>query len=237
MAATLFGVPSTTSAAPAAPENPFTTISNVKSPGIDKRLTDLLDQFDKLREASSTAIGDYTNALKSATPRLTSFVNADINTLGKVANGSVDAELADIRGRRKEALNKSVSRAQGDLTRILGLGRVGMGGGGRALGSSSYLSRLALDKAADIEAKAAADAADQERQDYGYATGLKLGTVGQRSGYLDALAGRALLPYNQQASQYGQQLQQLSALLQQALANNFYGLQKPYGVDTSNVAL
>jgi hypothetical protein len=211
--------------------NPFETISNVKSPQVDTRLSSLFDRFDQLRGAGQSAIGDYASALKSYTPRLSGFANSDIGAIDDIALGRTAADLAGIRKNRMAAIQQSADRARGQLAGSLAQNQLSQGGGGRALGTGSYIQRLAMDKNADINAKAAADAADAERADYEYNQRLRLGTLGQRGGYLDALAGRSLLPYKTQSDEYNSSLAQLAQLLQQQLGNNFIGLRKQGAVD------
>jgi len=233
MASNAFGTVGWQGFTPAKPavSNPFTTITNTKSPEVDSRLTDLFKQFDTLRGLGSSSLTDYTKALNQNTPQLKGFAMSDIGALNDVASGRTAEDLARIRANRANAIKLSADRARAGVSGALAQTQLASGGGGRSLGSSSYMQKLALNKLSDIEAKAAADDADAQRADYLYNQGLRMGTLGQRGGYLDALAGRSLLPLKATTDQYGANLNQLGTLLQQYLANNFIGLQKPYGVD------
>ena len=230
MASNAFGTVGWQGFTPAKPAvtNPFTTVTNVKSPEVDSRLTDLFKQFDTLRGLGSSSLNDYTTALNQNTPQLRGFATSDIGALNDVANGRTAEDLARIRADRAKAIRMSAARSAAGVSGALAQNQLASGGGGRSLGSSSYMQKLALNKLSDIEAKAAADNADAQRADYAYNQNLRLGTLGQRGGYLDNLAGRSLMPLKAGTDAYTANLGQLGALLQQYLQNNFIGLQKPY---------
>lgn len=216
---------------PKANTNPFETVTNTKSPQVDSRLSNLFTRFDELRKMGAGAIADYGNAIRSATPMATSYAQSDIGALSDIALGRTAEDLRKMRENRANAISMSADRARSRLAGTLGQNQLALGGGGRSLGTGSYINRLALDKLADIEAKSAADTADAERSDYEYNQRMRLGTLGQRGGYLDALAGRSLLPFKAGTDEYASGLSQLQQLLQQYLGNNFIGLRKPQGVD------
>ena len=233
MASNAFGTVGWQGFTPAKPAvtNPFTTITNTKSPEVEPRLAELFKQFDTLKSLGTTSLTDYTTALNQNTPQLRGFATSDIGALNDIASGRTAADLARIRADRTKAIRMSADRAKAGVSGALAQTQLASGGGGRSMGSSSYMQKLALNKLSDIEAKAAADDADAQRADYLYNQNLRLGTLGQRGGYLDNLAGRNLLPLKATNDQMGVNLGQLGTLLQQYLAYNFIGLQKPYGVD------
>jgi hypothetical protein len=211
--------------------NPFETVTNAKSSQVDTRLSDLFSRWDELRGMGKSAVGDYSSVLNANTPRLTGFANQDISALDAIANGRTAADLEAMRKEKAAAIGQSADRARGQLTQTLSLNQLSQGGGGRALGSGSYIQKLAMNKLADINAKQAADNADTQRADYLYNQQLRLGALGQRGNYLDALAGRKLLPLQASNNEYGSALNQLQQLLQGYLGNNFIGLRKIGGVD------
>ena len=211
--------------------NPFETITNVKSPQVDTRLNSLFSGFDTLRGSGASAITDYANALRANTPQLQGFANQDISALNNIAMGRTAEDLAAMRKSRAAAIGQSADRARSQLAGTLANNQLSQGGGGRSLGTGSYIQRLAMDKLGDINAKQAADNADAERADYAYNKSLQLGALGQRGNYLDALAGRSMLPYKAQTDEYGSALSQLAQLLAQYSGNNFIGLRKAQGVD------
>ena len=230
MASNAFGTVGWQGFTPAKPAvtNPFTTVTNTKSTEVDSRLSELFKQFDTLKSLGSTSLTDYASALKGYTPQLAGFANSDIGALNDIASGRTAEDLARIRAGRANSIKLSADRARAGVSGALAQTQLASGGGGRSLGTSSYMQKLALNKLSDIEAKAAADNADAERADYAYNQNLRLGTLGQRGGYLDNLAGRNLLPLKAGTEAYSANLGQLGTLLQQYLQNNFIGLQKPY---------
>lgn len=204
--------------------NPFSTVSNVKSESVDERLKKLFEGFDQAGTSGTAAIADYGSAVKAATPAVAGQTASDVGALDSLFSGRSASELAGIRGRRKEALGQVVGRSMGDLRRLLGTTQLTMGGGGRGLGTGSFLAKLGLDKAADINARAAVDDAEAERTDWMDLLNRRLAATGQRQRLTDATAARTLLPYQAENERLGAQSNALSNLLQQALANNFFGL-------------
>ena len=211
--------------------NPFETVTNAKSTKVDTRLNDLFARWDELRGMGKNAVNAYATDVNNATPQMQAFAQSDIGAINDIARGQTAADLAGIRQRRAEAIGLSADQARRQLGGTLALNQLSQGGGGRALGSGSYIQKLALNKLADINAKQAADNADAERADYAYNQGLRLSTIGQRGNYLNAIAQRRLLPFQAATDEYGSGLSTLNSMLQSYLGNNFIGLRKLQGVD------
>ena len=215
---------SRTATGPTADTNPFETVSNIKVPDVDSRLTDLFKQFDDLNASTRTGVDAYNTELARTLPAATAFANEDTNYLSRILNGGTAADLAGIRSRRRDAVAKSVEQAQKDLARTLGLASAGVVGGNAAPGTGSYLARMGMSQSADINAKAALDEANQERADYGFLTDAQRAAVGQRTPILNGLAQRNLLPNAANNDRLNQLLTTLQALLQGRLGSNTYGL-------------
>lgn len=202
---------------------PFTTLSNVKNPAIDQRLTDILKTFDTVRAASPD---EFVNRLRASMPQFNEFTQSDIGTLGDITGPGLETKLADLRSARRTAIRSASDRALSDLTRILSAGR-SASSAGPAVGGSGFLTALGLDKASQIEQAAALDEAQQGRGDLEYLTGQRVGAIGKRGDLLQADVNRSLLP-SQANSQWFQQLvQSLLPIVSASGANNFYGIRGP----------
>jgi hypothetical protein len=215
---------SRTATGPTADTNPFETVSNIKVPDVDSRLTDLFRQFDTLNSTSQRGVDAYNTELARTMPAANAFATEDTNYLSRILGGGTAADLAGIRQRRRTAVAQSVDQAQRELRRTLGLASAGVVGGNAAPGTGSYLARLGLGQAAEINAKAALDEANQERMDYGFLTDAQRAAVGQRTPILNGLAQRNLLPNAANGDRINQLLTTLQALLQGRLGSNTYGL-------------
>jgi hypothetical protein len=207
-----------------APTNPFTTVSNTKSTDVETRLKSLFDMFDANNKSGAGAIADYAAAVKKATPTVEAQTGEDLGAIGDLFSGKAAGDLAGIRARRKAAMAGVAKRSLGDLSRVLGSTQLAIGGGGRGLGLGSFLTKLGLDKSADIESKAAMDDATAERADFEDILNRRLAATGTRQRLTDTLAGRNLLPYQAENERFSSTSGMLNALLQQELANKFFGL-------------
>lgn len=217
------------------PSNPFSTVSNVKSASVDSRLGGLFENFDALKAGNQTGLDNYSAAVGAAAPTVKRTTGEDIGAIDGVFNGDLSGILANIRDHRAKALAGVADRARGDASRMLSVNQLAQGGGGRALGTGSYIQKLALDKGADINAKAVMDDAEQQRNDVDYVNRLRLGLTGQRAKLAMTPASQTLLVGDERARQLTQLQQALSQLSQQNLSNTFYGLGKRRGnsgVDT-----
>jgi len=211
------------------PTNPFSTVSNVKSTPVDERLNGLFTGFDALKAGSQTGLDNYSAAVGAAAPTVKRTTGEDIGSIDSVFNGDLSGILSNIRNYRAQALSGVADRARGDASRMLSVNQMAQGGGGRSLGTGSYIQRLALDKGADINAKAAMDDAEQQRNDAAYVTQMRLGLTGQRAKLAMAPAGQTLMVGDERARQLTQLQQALAQLSQQNLSNTFYGLGKRRG--------
>ena len=106
MASNAFGTVGWQGFTPAKPAvtNPFTTITNTKSPEVEPRLAELFKQFDTLRGLGTTSLTDYTTALNQNTPQLRGFATSDIGARNDSASGRTAADLARIREERSKYL-------------------------------------------------------------------------------------------------------------------------------------
>ena len=212
------------------PANPFSTVSNVKDEETAKRLAQLLKDFDALRTGGQASVADFTARMKETDPAFKNLTSEDIAAAGDYFDGTIANALEKLRTQRKGAVTGATQRALGDLRRLLGLERLGMtGGGAQAAGTGSYLTKLALDKTAELQSQAGLDEASQARADLAALETAKLGLLGKRPDLLNTFAARPLLPLQAQSDFYSKLAQQLSALLSSNLANTFYGVGKQVG--------
>ncbi len=221
-----------TSAAPAATadaENPFSVISNIKNPEIDARLKKLLELFDQSSTSGAGAIADYKTSLDKATPALEGQNASDIANLTALSDGTAAGELAKIRAAHKKAVAGLTARSMGDLARVLGTTQLTLGGGGRSLGTGSFLTKLGLDKASQLNVDAELQDANAQHGDFMDLLTKRLAATGQRQGLTDALAGRSLLPYQAETSRLGALTSAISGLSREDLLNRFIGLKAAPG--------
>jgi len=213
------------------PNNPFGTISNVKSKAVDDRLGGLFKSFDELGKANQDSLAKYSGAVDEATPAINRATGSDTGNIDFVSGNGLSDMLATIRNHRAQALGQVVQRSLGDSKRMLSSNQLTMGGGGRALGTGSYMQGLALSKAADINAKAAMDDAEQERADQNFITQSKLGSVGQRQNLALIPSQANLLGVTERQKMLAGLSSSLGQLGSQNLTNTFYGIAKHPGID------
>lgn len=205
--------------------NPYWTLENTKSQEIESRLPQQLSAMDRFRESSAADVGRYSDAIRRTQPQAEALAAEEMANMARYFNGDVAAQLDALRGQRRNATETATQRALGDLKRLLSLERLGSSpGGAQAMGTGSYLQKLALDKSADLHAQAGIDDAIQARADYDALERARLGMSGQRQMLSDRVAQRMLLPMEAQAQQYGMTAQQLRNMLATILANRFYGV-------------
>lgn len=219
-------IPPAGTGTPAAGGAQFTTLANVKNPAIDARLAEILKTFDTVSKSTPE---EFVTRLRAAGPQFEGFTQQDIANLSDISGPGLETKLQGLRANRRAAVRSAADRALGDLTRILSLGRMGQSTGAAPLGQSSYLTKLGLDKASEIETGAALDQAAQERADLDYLNQLRLGTLGKRGELLQTDIGRSLLPSQVNAQWFNQLMSSLLPIVSASNANTFYGLQGPGG--------
>ena len=105
MASNPFGTVGWQGFTPAKPAtNPFTTITNTKSPEVEPRLAELFKQFDTLKSLGTTSLTDYTTALNQNTPQLRGFATSDIGALNDIASGRTSTSSPTSRQRRQRTM-------------------------------------------------------------------------------------------------------------------------------------
>ena len=234
--ATPWAIPDWVQGQPAAGQTPaktlsdsFETIEKPKSTQVDARLDQLFKDYDAMKAQTQVGLDEFKALIKATTPNAEQFAREDIGSIENFTGGSAEGALAALRGRRKTAASTALDRSLGDLKRLLSNERMASSAGADgAAGGSSYLSRLALDKAGDLNARFLVDDVDQERRDREYLDRLKLSLIGSRQGILDPFAQRPLFPSQQGNQSFNSLAQQLGLLLNSQLANTFYGVGMPY---------
>lgn len=193
---------------------PETSVASfVKDPAMQQRIGELSSDYDTTRSTGKKALSQWTNDFLAKDPV---FRSQETKSIDRYYNGDMDNILAGLRAQRASAMRTAGDRALAYATRdrnssILG----GSGGGG-----SSYLTRLGLRNAGDIEAQIAMDAANQNRADLDALEARRLGLIGARTGILD----RSMEPAWMSQKVAGGNAQLLAQILGLNQANNITGL-------------
>ena len=219
--AELLGTGYNPTAAPGQGYNPFFTVANTKSPELATEINRLLGDMSGLRalnptDAISTAMsekaGDYQR-----------FLSEDVGAVDDWYDGDVAAALKDLRAQRSQAYANATDRSMDELSRVLALNQMAMGGAG-TVGTGSYLTKQALDTAANLEVQRALDDAQQGRADYGTLLEGQQRNLGVRSGLTTQDIQRQLLPSQVGADWMRTLIQSFAPLANLQLGNTFYGL-------------
>lgn len=207
--------------------DPFFTTKNTKSNDVQDQIGKLFGLFDKAKQSATSAASGFSSAIQASQPRAQGYADQETSAVDRYYNGSMAGELAALREARQTAVNTATERAMGDLKRILSLERLGDSpGGSQAAGTGSYLQKLALDRASELRSQAALDDVNQQRTDLDALERLRMALTGQRNQIQDSTIQRQLLPSQMDAETFNRLVQQLAALQQSDLFNNFYGLGK-----------
>lgn len=206
---------------PAAAES-LRPISLPKVPGADPLI---YDSFNRTQGLGKTLFGDakaYRETVGGTQPLTSDFTREELADISRVYDpAGYESSLAQIRGRRENAMRNLSGTILEDMRRTLGLNRVGSGGtAGTGLGS--YLTRAAGSEAARVRAGEAVDSAAQARADLAAIMAARQASQGRRQQLLDANLQRILLPTQTDTEVLGRYNAQLAQALQQALANSTY---------------
>lgn len=194
-------------------------------PGADPGIYQGFVDAEQLRKTIGSSTSDYFAALSASKPASDQFAESDINELDALFNPmGYQEEFAGIRGRRSNALKNLDQYLFSDMRRALSQGRIGSGGAG---GLSSYLARIAASEAGKIRANEAADSATNERTDLASLLAARQGSVGKRTGILDANLARILSSIDVASKGTGAASDAMTRAIQQALLNSIIGVASP----------
>lgn len=209
--------------------NPFFTVANTKSPELAAPINQLLGDWQTLRGLNPTNL--VTDAMAKANPDYQKYLSQETGAVSQYYNGDVQKALDALRAQRGAAYQTATDRALGQLSRVLATNQMAQGGGG-TVGTGSYISKQALDTAANLNAQSALDQAQQAYQDYNQVLQGQIGLAGQRGNLTTADITRQLLPSQVGANWFNSLVQALGPVAAMQLQNTFYGLggQQPGGV-------
>jgi hypothetical protein len=196
-------------------------VSKVKNPAIQTQTDQYLQQLGQLRQQGQAGLQSFRSQFEAGTPQARTQTGQEVGAISNIYSGQTAADLAGLRTQQAAATNAAADLAIKTAQRQQNQSRLGEQGGG-----SSYDQRMAMAAAAPIRVQAALENARQARGDYGYVTGQKLALTGQRTALQNALAGRALTPYQTGIGVQNAGLGTLRDITNIDQANKFYGLQQ-----------
>lgn len=190
----------------------FKTISKVKHRPWWNRVMGMYDEYDADATRSRGDIDSFTGQWEDAYRR---FQPQEDKAVGRYFSGAMGKALELMRMRRKAAVEDAGARALDTVRRDNKLNLLGSGVGG-----SSYLTRMGLGAASDINIRNALDQSNAERGDLDYLERTKLGLLGQR---LNARRN-LLMPYQVRTSDLARRIGVLGNLGGQLDASTFTGI-------------
>lgn len=240
--------------------NQNTVKTNVKDPATASRITGAGGRFDadvnNTRQTFADFVKNFSAGLADAQNQL-GTESASLDTVFDSGAGGLESRLAAMANARRHAVTNAASRAMRSAS--------GRANSARLLGGdSSYLDAQELDALGGIGAEAAKEKADLDRLNLLSVLDARSRLLGTRGNASMNLAQRGLLPVQAGQQLAGNELAQLAGLSnltnnntffnldspemamarklgllgqtsQLDLANNFYGLQKPYEPNASGM--
>lgn len=231
--------------------NTNTVKSNVKDPATATRIGGAGARFDVDVNDTRQSFADFAKQFMAAQPQAQEFFNQESSAINRVFDpNGLQADLNRLSDVRQRAITTAAQRAMQNAIARTNSGRM-------VLGDSGYLDAQMLDAMGGIGAQAAREKSDLDRLNLLGVTDMQQRLGGQRGAMLNQLLTRGLIPIQAQQQLGGNELAQLAGLSnltnantffqldnpeamlarrlgligqgsQIDLANNFYGLQKPY---------
>lgn len=197
-------------------DEPKTSVeSYTKNPELQQKIDLLSGDFGTTRDRGNKALSEWTAEFLSKDPR---YRQQETGTINRYYDGSMDRILAGLRATRANALRTAGDRALAYATRD----RSGAMLGGLGGGDSSYLRRVGLRQAGDIENNIALDMTGQERADLANLEAQRLGLIGARTNILS----RAMEPAWVNQRYLGANIGLLGGIQGLDATNKFYGLKQ-----------
>lgn len=198
-----------------------TSVRLTKNPELAGPINQATTDFGATRTASNTGLQDYIRQYLAGNPAARTQTGQEVGAINRYYNGDVESQLAQMRAQRAAAGQEAVNRALAYNTANLNRSRLAAGGSG----GSSYMDRLGLNTAADINLQNSLANIAQQRADWNQVMQNQIGLAGQRTNLQNQLAARALVPAQATQANYGWQLGALGNLLSLYNNNNMYGTQ------------
>lgn len=164
----------------------------VFDPQIFKRTKGQLAQYDQNQSEWNDVYGKFKNDWQAGQPAAENQAKQESSFLDKFYNGDFASHLAGLRAQEANA-----KRAAGDRALQFASGATDRAAllRGEPTGTSSATRAMALRQGKDIENDVALSGVARERADLGTVTQAQLGALGARTGILDAVTKRQLLPH------------------------------------------
>jgi hypothetical protein len=199
----------------------FRTLTNVKSPAAQQRIKGLYGEYDSSVGANKDALSEYIQNFLSGQKTAESNTAGEVAPLNRLYGGGVETDLANLRAGRTAAINKAATTAGEMALARANRSVVGADGSG-----SSYRDRLLMSATQPYAVQAAADEAQQARQDYGDVIGQQFAMAGRRQAMEDQLIQRGLTPAAAKQAALSSDTAGLQGILGLENANNIYGVQQ-----------
>lgn len=204
-------------------DNPdFETVSNVKNPAIAERISGALSDYDASRESGRDDLAQFRSSFDETVPARTERRDQEVANIDRFFNGDIERILGNIRANRGRATRAAAEAGIDRGLRDISSASVRRGG----FGTSSYDKGLRSRFMRDELVRAALDDAEQERRDFDYLEGSRLGLSGRRSALDDAYLNSLLMPKRAEDMEQARLMQLLGAITGLDQANTFYGLEQ-----------
>ena len=202
----------------------FETARAAKIPGLDPMIYQAALSADGLASTLNKGVADYNDALQKVFPTLARANKQETASVNSVFDpNGIQATLQGIRERQTKAMDGVDSILRADISKGLGLGRVGASGtaGG---GLSSFLTKIAAAEAGKLRLQNAASVAAGERADANTLLSARTSAAGQRQALATSLLSLLNQPGEVSSNAQSKLATALSNILQLSLGNSFTGL-------------
>lgn len=197
----------------------YSPVDVVKSQPLQGNIDQLISQYQNQIGLDSSSLSDYIKNYMAGNTAARQQAGQETTAIDRYYNGDVARQLADLRAQQAQLGNQSVAQAlayqRGNMNRSL------VGGGGGA--GNSYLSRLGLNTAADLNLQNNLALLGQNRADINQVNQGQLGLIGQRTAIANALAARPLAPAQAGQQFAGWESGDLNSLVNASNNNNLFG--------------
>lgn len=200
----------------------FNTLDNVKSQPFQHAINAGLADYNNFVPSTTHTYDNWLAQYNAGNPAAAANTSQETNAIGGYYDGSVAGQLAALAANRQNAVLNAARLAQQQALLGSHMSLLDQGGAGM----NSYNTGLLARNYANIATQAALDHAQQQQQNYQQVLGGQIGMAGQRTNLANALAMRALQPYQVRSGMLTNNQGMLNNLLSMNNANNIYGIQQ-----------
>lgn len=215
------GVPSSVTGATSSSTNPFSTISNVKSPAIQSAIDKALADWDSSRTNYGNALAKFTAESDTSRASARSAIDQEAKSVGGYFTGDVQTKLDSMLAGAKAANELAAQTARDEALKAYKTA-------GLAGSSDIYRNRMIDAALQGIRAQQAQTNAAQELANYQWLSAAQRGLLGQRAAAESAWVDTGLKPLTAGMAVNQNVLDALGKVNAANLANNFYGVNAPY---------